>query len=170
MMARPALYNLSTFNKKGNLIEKHQVIKEYIKECVKWKPNPKNSKYLINEMMSNRRAPVDRHISLPQVYPGGQTIAMNCTCQTMGQLCKLWGVPMLSDEQSSEILVKNEEDFQRPTTEHRYEDEYFLEPEKYRHDQHIKKKEEAKSSQLSEEGTKEEENQPKTKRQKFGNK
>mmetsp|Transcript_13820 Transcript_13820/g.19804 ORF Transcript_13820/g.19804 Transcript_13820/m.19804 type:complete len:442 (-) Transcript_13820:70-1395(-) len=164
MLARPALYNTSIFRtraqkhsedntesgkrKSGSsaddypnlLLTKDAVIQDYLREAIRWEANPQNVKYVVCEMMSNRRAPINRVISLPQNFPQGQTIASVCACKTLPALCKLWDVNMnlcgkgiaTSDQRvqiSGSALSKS---IQVTATEQTYSDSYFLEPEKFR--------------------------------------
>jgi len=118
-----ALYNTSIFRPVGEAVPKHQVVRDYLGECVKWQTHHKNTKYVIGEMMNNRRAPSSRKIHLPQVYPGGQTMGRLCACHSIADLCKLWDVRMTEDRWTRLLDARP-----RPTTEHRYDDAYFLAP------------------------------------------
>ena len=71
LLGRPALYNTSTFlPKKSPLVDKTNVIQEYIRQAMRYETHYKNAKYVICEMMNNRRAPSDRVPFLPQAYAG----------------------------------------------------------------------------------------------------
>lgn len=71
LLGRPALYNTSTFlPKKTPLVDKTNVIQEYLRQAMRYEVHYKNAKYVICEMMNNRRAPTDRVPNLPQVYLG----------------------------------------------------------------------------------------------------
>lgn len=166
MLARPALYNTSIFRTRvrkrsgcdeenettkicvsaadaspNGLLKKSQVIQDYLLEAIRWEANPQNAKYVTCEMMSNKRAPVNRIRSLPQEYPNGQTIASVCACKTLASLCKLWDVNF-SYSQKFEVIISDDgvrtKDLfvaQRrkvSATEQTYDDNYFLDPEKFR--------------------------------------
>lgn len=123
MLARPALYNTSIFDKSltnGELLSKTKVIQDYIEHAIKWKTNPKNVKYVINEMMCNRRNPHEFIPKLVQKFEGGQTIGKVCSCYTMDDICKLWDVNFSGGSLPAQSA------FEQPTTEHRYNDDYFL--------------------------------------------
>jgi tRNA-dihydrouridine synthase 2 len=142
MLARPALYNTSLFLKPPSelsdpsgketrygydsplLLSKTKVIQDYLAQAKIYQGHPKNIKYVICEMMNNRRTPTPLVPSMPQKYPGGQTIDKVCKCKTMDALCKVWDVSM------SSISSKHENGIKADT--HRYDDRYFLDPEALR--------------------------------------
>jgi len=143
LLARPALYNTSIFQKPAAdagqqlysynsplLIDKSTVIRDYLKLAVQYDIHHKNVKYVICEMMNSRRAPTPRVPFLPQdVYPDGQTIAKTCNCHCIQDICKVWNVDyqkhVLSGKSSS--ITGTEE--LAPAGEHRYLDSFFLDPE-----------------------------------------
>mmetsp|Transcript_5909 Transcript_5909/g.14016 ORF Transcript_5909/g.14016 Transcript_5909/m.14016 type:complete len:447 (+) Transcript_5909:61-1401(+) len=123
LLGRPALYNTSTFlPMKSPLVDKTNVIQEYIRQAMRYEVHYKNAKYVICEMMNNRRAPTDRVPYLPQVYKGGQTIAKTCNSKDYKDICQVWNVQW----SSSANLVKE----MAAAGEHRYEDSYFLKRDK----------------------------------------
>jgi tRNA-dihydrouridine synthase 2 len=163
MLARPALYNTSIFRTRVRkrpmtsheetnvdapapdasttpdtlLLNKSLVIQDYLMEAIRWDSNPQNVKYVICEMMSNRRAPVNRVISLPQEYPNGQTIAAVCSCKSLESLGKLWDVRV---SQKLDGITYNNTWIDMwirggrrkgTSTEQNYDDDYFLHPEKF---------------------------------------
>jgi tRNA-dihydrouridine synthase 2 len=121
------------------LLSKTQVIQEYLSQAQIYKPHYKNVKYVICEMMNNRRTPSGLTPFMSQVYPGKQTIDSICKCKSLDDLCKVWDVKFSSlpscvtptttcgvkqqhfttvnDNNKDEILL------------HRYDDQYFLDPE-----------------------------------------
>jgi len=125
MLARPALYNTSIFLPKP--MDKTEVIQEYIRHAVRWRTHPKNVKYVICEMMNNRRHPHHLVPYLPQNYPQEQTISDVCSTSTMTEICKLWDVNM-TRAMDRNMDSSNAQDafFAQPTTEHKYHDDYFL--------------------------------------------
>jgi len=162
MLARPALYNTSIFrtrarrcqandgesetSKTGNsvddasLLPKHQVIQEYLQEAIRWEANPQNVKYVICEMMSSRRTPINRVTSLPQYFPGNQAIGSVCACKTIPELCWLWDVNMslgckLTGSSNYGVTMSGSvtsDAIKVAATEKTYDDSYFLEPETFR--------------------------------------
>lgn len=74
------------------LLNKTNVIQEYINEAMRYDIHYKNVKYVICEMMNNRRAPSNRVPYLLQEYIGQQTIAKVCSCSNMLQICQLWNI------------------------------------------------------------------------------
>ena len=142
MLARPALYNTSIFRKPPPessdptgeetrygydsplLLSKTKVIQDYLDQAKLYQSNPKNIKYVICEMMNNRRTPTSLVPFMPQKYPGGQTIDKVCKCKTMDALCKVWDISL------STISRKCENGIEVDT--HRYDDRYFLDPEALR--------------------------------------
>jgi len=135
LLARPALYNTSIFRKPQQadapntkygydsklLLDRTQVIQDYLREAVRYNSHYKNVKYVVCEMMNNRRAPTPRVPLLPQVFPGGQTIGNTCECQSLTEICKVWNV-----DYQAHVSSRNAR--QAPAGEHRYEDSYFLGP------------------------------------------
>jgi tRNA-dihydrouridine synthase 2 len=130
LLSRPALYNTSIFKKPIHdqtgpfgydsplLLDKTTVIQDYLREAMFYDTHYKNVKYVICEMMNNRRHPAIRCPYLPQNFPQGQTIAQTCDCKSLTELCKLWRV-----DSSSSCAGTSK---QIPVGEHRYHDSYFL--------------------------------------------
>lgn len=146
LLGRPALYNTSTFLPMDTpLVDKTKVVQEYMRHAMRYEIHYKNAKYVICEMMNNRRAPTDRVPFLPQVFDGvskvrdllelivatlinsnycdyqGQTIAKTCSSNDYKAMCQVWNVQW----SSSAALVK-----EMTPDEHRYEDSYFLKRDK----------------------------------------
>jgi tRNA-dihydrouridine synthase 2 len=94
LLGRPALFNVSTFvgNDNHPILDKTTVAQEYLKLSIRYDIHFKNSKYVVCEMMTNRRTPTDRVPYLPIEFPGGQTIAKTCNCQSMERMCQVWQV------------------------------------------------------------------------------
>lgn len=141
MLARPALYNTSIFTKPkyedlealsdGDvetrfgydsplLTPKTQVIQSYLEQAKIFQANPKNVKYVICEMMNNRRTPTPLAYLMPQSYPNGQAISNVCRCHSIADLCKIWDVSYSPVAASAATEVDQV---------HRYDDRYFLDPE-----------------------------------------
>ena len=126
LLSRPALYNTSIFRKPYEglsgpfgydspiLLSKTTVVQDYLREAIRYDTHYKNVKYVVCEMMNNRRNPPARCAHLPHVFDGGQTIAKTCDCKSLGDLCRLWNVDCSCEGE------------QVPVGEHRYEDSYFL--------------------------------------------
>ncbi len=135
LLARPALYNTSLFQKPTEaissysslsydsplLLDRTMVIQEYLRHCVRYDIHFKNAKYVVCEMMNSRRAPSERFRFLPQVFPGNQTIGLTCACRSLPEVCKLWHVKYTAPPTVAPGP-------QAPAGEHRYEDSYFLGP------------------------------------------
>jgi len=93
LLARPALYNTSIFRPQSEPLEdKTTVVQEYVRQVARYDTNHKNAKYVICEMMSNRRTPKCRISSLPQHWPNRQTVAKICDCRSIEDICKVWDV------------------------------------------------------------------------------
>lgn len=122
MLARPALYNTSIFRKNSGTLPKHVVIQEYLQESLRWQVNYANVKYVVCEMMNNRRAPHEFLHRLPQKYPGRQTIQAVCSRNNIGDLCKLWDVNMSVNE--TDAATRNIAPIERV-----YDDRYFTAPD-----------------------------------------
>jgi tRNA-dihydrouridine synthase 2 len=130
LLARPALYNTSIFRKPTEstsppygyesplLLDKTSVVQDYLRYVVKYNTHVNNCKYVVCEMMTNRRAPIPRAQCLKQEFLGRQTIGKMCSCRSLDDVCNLWNV----DSTRSESVAL--------ASEHRYEDSYFL------HDSH----------------------------------
>jgi Dihydrouridine synthase (Dus) len=128
LLARPALYNTSIFRKPPStpilqhaaaaesepasasaiqkcysydsnlLLDKTTVIQDYLRHVCKYNMHHKNCKYVICEMMNNRRAPLSRVPFLKQVYPGRQTIGLMSSCTSVADICRLWNVNVDSND------------------------------------------------------------------------
>lgn len=136
LLARPALYNTSIFRKPAEcdlesteefgyksklLLDKTKVVQDYLQEALRYNIHYKNVKYVICEFLSNRRTPIPRTPYLPQVFPGGQTVAKICACHSMEAICKVW---CLDDSVVAlSRLSKQQSD------PHKYLDSYFLNQE-----------------------------------------
>ena len=138
LLARPALYNTSIFRKPSTavknptdfryqsplLLSKTRVVQDYLEQAARYDIHYKNTKYVVCEFMSNRRAPSVRVPYLPQKFPGGQTVAKVCDCQSVEDICNVWGV----DYKSAVLQEQNHATTSRqaPAGEHKYLDSYFL--------------------------------------------
>mmetsp|Transcript_23603 Transcript_23603/g.30608 ORF Transcript_23603/g.30608 Transcript_23603/m.30608 type:complete len:504 (+) Transcript_23603:117-1628(+) len=94
MLARPALYNISIFDKNADsLVSRCQVIKEYVQECIRWDNVIQNSKYTVMEMMRTTRHPEHLmptlRIQLPDHMPGFKEVA---ACKKMEKLVALYNL------------------------------------------------------------------------------
>lgn len=159
MLARPALYNTSIFRKpplqnprtrdhnseeavteeketkygynSPLLDSKTTVIQDYLTHAQKYKAHYKNVKYVLCEMISNRRTPAALSLFMPQVYPDNQNIDLVCKCKSIDELCKLWDVKKsqatATTATASNPLQKEQDD--NEITLHRYDDRYFLDPD-----------------------------------------
>lgn len=153
MLARPALYNTSIFIKPSPpptsssgtcdftkedttqaetrygfdselLLSKTRVVQDYLGYAVKYHGHVKNIKYVVCEMMTNRRTPTNLTHYMPIRFDGGQTISDVCACKTMESLCKLWDVSL-----SESTMWKDGKDDEAVAGDlHRYDDGYFLDP------------------------------------------
>eukprot|EP00980_Cylindrotheca_fusiformis_P006207 scaffold1327_cov124-Cylindrotheca_fusiformis.AAC.11 len=86
LLGRPALYNTSTFlPMQTPLVDKTKVVQEYLRHSMRYEIHYKNAKYVICEMMNNRRAPTDRVPFLPQVFNGWSTSAKLVKEMTPGE-------------------------------------------------------------------------------------
>ena len=137
MLARPALYNASIFKKPtvsmdgdtnasfgydSPLLEsKTSVVQSYLEHCLKYAPNAKNVKYVVCEMMNNRRNPSHLVPNLTMKFPGGQSIKSVSNCHSLEEICKVWDVST-SGARSGAMG-------QGSATERHYDDRYFLDPD-----------------------------------------
>ena len=136
LLGRPALYNTSIFRKPDPsstpqpssaygynsplLLDKTLIVQDYLREAMRYDTHYKNVKYVISEMMNNRRTPSCRVPFLPQCFPGNQSIGRTCDCSSLEALCKLWDVAYTKYDSKTLTL---------PAGEHKYEDSYFLKHE-----------------------------------------
>jgi tRNA-dihydrouridine synthase 2 len=153
LWARPALYNTSIFRKPRHastsyndqptygynsplLLDRTQVIQEYLQNAIRYETHYKNVKYVVAEMMNTRRTPSPR---VPFLVPpqeafvsGGQTIGLTSACHDMESLCKLWNVDQTAyTVKSTQCLSTTSSDIIAVPTEgeHRYEESYLLRTE-----------------------------------------
>jgi len=156
LLARPALYNTSLFRKPSPatateassassdasgaggphesysydsplLLDKTTVVQDYLRQAVKYDANHKNIKYVICEMMNNRRHPHDRVPHLPQkCYPGGQTIAKVCDSKSLAEICRVWNVDYDAQVRSFLRGGGSGVSGEALAGEHRYLDSYLL--------------------------------------------
>jgi tRNA-dihydrouridine synthase len=142
LLARPALYNLSLFRKphildsnNNNsisppfgytsplLLSRTNVIQDYVRESVRYDAYFKNVKYVVSEMMTNRRTPTERVQHMPNLFPAGQTVAQVCQISSLQQMCKLWDVTYDSSSSASRANGDGVGDGRA------YSDEYLLRTE-----------------------------------------
>ena len=169
LLGRPALYNTSLFRRPSSseesasqqdnnfgynsplLLNKTRVIQDYVHEAVRYDIHYKNVKYVICEMMNNRRAPSPRVPFLPQEFLGLQTIAKVCSCQSLDEICRVWNLEhssiltSLSSTSTSSVttvvgastttsvdaapqqqLESKAQQPSAPAGEHKYDDEFIL--------------------------------------------
>ena len=160
LLGRPALYNMSIFRKPPSplgsseaddtttftttptttygydsplLLDKTQVVQTYLQHALRYNSHPKNIKYVISEMMTNRRTPTWRVPSMPQEFPGGHTIGKTCDCKSLEQLCQVWNVRFSLFDTNNNIannghvaaIIQDP----LPAGEHKYDDAYILQGE-----------------------------------------
>jgi tRNA-dihydrouridine synthase 2 len=86
LLARPALYNTSIF--RDELLPKQQVMQDYLRLATRYDMHIANTKYVLCEMQSHARTPIERRHSMPQINRIGET----CACKSLPELCQLWNV------------------------------------------------------------------------------
>lgn len=133
LLGRPALYNTSIFRKPTEedlqsnrvfgynsklLLDKTKVVQDYLMHAVRYNIHYKNIKYVVCEFMSNRRTPIPRTPNMPQVFPGGQTVAKICACHSLEEICKVWSL--------DDSIVVSSDDSKQQMDPHKYLDSYFL--------------------------------------------
>jgi len=146
LLARPALYNTSIFRKPPTivvddnndsvlpppvvygydsplLLDKTTVVQDYLRESTRYNTHYKNVKYVVGEMMTNRRTPTWRVPKMPMTFSGLQSISKTCNCNSTEELCKLW------DVQYSSQYRRHTETTTLPAGEHKYDDAYILKGE-----------------------------------------
>jgi Dihydrouridine synthase (Dus) len=183
LLGRPALYNMSIFRKpplrssdtddtattygydSPLLLDKTAVVQEYLGHALRYNSHPKNIKYVVSEMMTNRRTPTWRVPMMPQEFPGGQTIGKTCHCQTLEGLCKVWDVRFsLYDANNNHSTAPHDP---LPAGEHTYDDAYILQGEEPACSSNSSGRNESKDSTMSSNPAKDtEESEPPNKRTK----
>ena len=172
MLARPALYNVSIFKKPMSsadggggsaaadntsavygydsplLESKTSVVQSYLQHCLKYAPNAKNVKYVVCEMMNNRRNPSHLVPNLTMKFPGGQSIKSVSNCHSLEEICKLWDV--------STSGARSGATGQGSATERHYDDRYFLDPDALKRERDAKAKK-TNAAEEQEKGSKNEE-------------
>jgi len=129
------------------LLSKTTVVKEYLAHANAYRTHHKNVKYVICEMMNNRRTPSTLAHYMTQVYPGMQSIDKVCKCKSMEDMCRVWDVSMSTvgaeaSGSTSATEIRQQEDSSggkggstnnHSSSDtgllHRYDDRYFLDPE-----------------------------------------
>ena len=140
LLARPALYNPSIFRRPQDdvpptmdlgyqsplLEDRTRVIQEYLREALKYNMHYKNVKYVLCEIMNNRRAPSHRVHLMPQIFPGEQTIGKICACQSLEEMFQVWDIAKESDTEEGTAHSTANSNGAAPAGDHKYEDEYLL--------------------------------------------
>jgi|TARA_B110000971_G_C19756013_1_gene384186 tRNA-dihydrouridine synthase len=122
MLARGALYNLSVFRKSGGLLPQERVVQDYINLCCDYRNHVANTKYVVCEMITNRRTPLALKKQYKYEFPKNQGVKEVCGVKSLEQMCKLWdinrGTTASGGSSSSTVDVGNGR---------KYSDNYFLE-------------------------------------------
>ncbi len=99
MLARPALFNCSVFEKctssDSNLQPRSSVIREYIQYCLDVNHSLQGTKYVVAEMMSSKRHPthlIRAGVISSKFDSGAPSIGDVCRCKSVNELAKLWSV------------------------------------------------------------------------------
>ena len=164
MLARPALYNTSIFIKPSAkdkvedgdgdesseeekrygydselLLPKTKVVQDYLEHANRYDGHVKNIKYVVCEMMTNRRTPTNLSPFMPTKFPGGQTINDICICKSMDDLCKIWDASRSVTTLDVMKRPSGEVEESEKTSSsvgggdmHYYDDRYFLDHESLR--------------------------------------
>ncbi len=115
------------------------IVQEYLAHCVRYRAHSKNAKYVVCEMMNNRRAPTNRVPYLNMRFEGGQTIASVCKCRSLDDLIKVWDVKYTVVPFHKATMLMTGETTTTTTTAgmdlHNYDDRYFLD-----HDQFLRER------------------------------
>mmetsp|Transcript_7805 Transcript_7805/g.17616 ORF Transcript_7805/g.17616 Transcript_7805/m.17616 type:complete len:748 (-) Transcript_7805:33-2276(-) len=162
MLVRPTLYNTSIFRKppinandQANesqeeetrygydsklLLSKTQVVQDYLAHAQSYEGFVKNIKYVVCEMMTNRRTPTNLSLFMPTKFSRGQTIEDICKCKSMESLCKIWDVSSRSAmvSNASQVVLDGGKESVWAVDMHTYDDRYFLDPEALRKEQEVK--------------------------------
>ncbi len=125
MLARPALYNPSVFRTLGKepalpLLPLDDVVRDYLRLCLRYDNHAANSKYVVMEMMVRRRHP--DHIKsqlVPIDLPKDKTMQAVSQSKTVEGLAALWGLQRGAAETDTPTVALE--------GLHGYSDAYFLE-------------------------------------------
>ena len=141
MLGRPALYNTSLFQPLSEpLRDKKLVAQQYLKYSARYEQHFKNAKYVLCEMINNRRTPTPRVPYLDFNVDGNITIARTCSCTNIEQVFEVWGVEWkglgvfaaestTTEEQKVQdqgVVEQSSCESILEPGEHRYDDSYFL--------------------------------------------
>jgi len=152
LLGRPALYNLSIFQPLSSspLVDKKTVAQRYLQYSARYEQHFKNAKYVLCEMINNRRTPTPRVPYLDFTIDGGAiNIAKTCSCTNIQQVFEVWGVQWngmglsalgengvdkgqdregQNEEKEEAVPVDGRQEVETilEPGEHRYEDAYFL--------------------------------------------
>ena len=134
MLGRPALYNISIFRPLSEpLLDKKLVAQEYLQYSARYEQHFKNAKYVLCEMINNRRTPIPRVPYLDFNVDGGITIARTCSCTNIEQVFEVWEVEWkgMGPSALERSAIEEQKDQDQCESilepgEHRYDDSYFL--------------------------------------------
>jgi len=128
MLARPAFYNLSLFSstKTSARVPQHQVIQDFLKYALQFQANYQNAKYVVCEMLSQRRVHVSKLPKLDFKLDApfkDHNIGLVCQQKNLENLCKLWKVDFINQAPVDFV-----------PTDQVYDDRYFLDPQGLKND------------------------------------
>lgn len=117
------------------LLPKNTVIQDYLRYSSTFYYNFQNVKYVVCEMMNNRRTPSSLVPYLPQKCTF--TISHVCKCKNMNDLCSLWGVTSCTCVSAAALCSNINVNTCYPpinvgSDTHYYDDKYFLDTESFR--------------------------------------
>ena len=118
------------------LLSRTSIVQEYLAHCVRYRAHSKNAKYVVCEMMNNRRAPTNRVPYLNMQFEGGQTIASVCKCRSLDDLIKVWDVKYTTavpfhKATTMMMTMKGETTTTAGIDLHNYDDRYFLDHDRF---------------------------------------
>ncbi len=125
MLARPALFNCSVFQKRSSsdsLQPRSEVVREYIRCCLDINHSLQGTKYVVAEMMSSKRHPthlIRAGVISSKFERGAPSIGDVSRCKSVNELAKLWSVEVNPSANSTVVPCAPP-----PPTFFHFEDDY----------------------------------------------
>lgn len=117
------------------LLSKNTVVQDYLRYSSTYYYNFQNIKYVVCEMINNRRTPPSLVPFLPQKCTFN--ISQVCKCKNLNDLCSLWGVTSCNSVSTAILRSNINVNTSYPSIvlesdTHYYDDKYFFDAESFR--------------------------------------
>lgn len=111
------------------LLSKNTVIQDYLRYSISYHYNFQNIKYVVCEMINNRRTPSSLVPLLSQNC--NYTVSQVCKCKNINELCSLWSVEQFPTVDSKKLPTPDISHALHPSINsesdiHNYDDDYFF--------------------------------------------